>query len=297
MEQPKIERMLRIMQLLSGNTNYTLDEIANKLNLSRRTIFRYIDTLKSAGFVVSRIDEGVYHMTSYNKEFSELSQLVYFSREEAVVVSRLIENLSSTNAMKIGLKKKLAAVYDSTSIGDYRENPGKAEEIEMLVKAIKEKKQVELKGYESALSNKTKDYIVEPYAFTQEYVDIWAFDIASGLNKMFKISRIGQTKLLGEWEMEDRHERRPIDSFRMSGNGHPLEHVKLELTLRAKDLLVEEFPITETEIYREGKSWIWEGDINALEGIGRFILGLSHEINILEGIRLKAWAVNEGKLI
>lgn len=199
--------------------------------------------------------------------------------------------------MKIGLKKKLAAVYDSTSIGDYRENPGKADEIEMLVKAIKEKKQVELKGYESALSNKTKDYIVEPYAFTQEYVDIWAFDIASGLNKMFKISRIGHTKLLGDWQMEEMHEKKPIDSFRMSGNGHPLEHVKLELTLRAKDLLIEEFPITETEIYREGKSWIWEGDINALEGIGRFILGLSHEINILEGIRLKAWAVNEGKLI
>ena len=62
-------------------------------------------------------------------------------------------------------------------------------------------------------------------------------------------------------------------------------------------MLIEEFPITETEIYREGKSWIWEGDINALEGIGRFILGLSHEINILEGIQLKAWAVNEGKII
>ena len=134
--------------------------------------FRYIDTFKNAGFVVQRIDEGVYKMTTYNREFSDLSQLVYFFQEEAIVVSRLIGNLSSTNAMNAGLKQKLAAVYDSTSIGDYREQKGKSDEIDALAKAIKEKKQVELVAYESALANKTKYYIVEPYAFTKEYVDL-----------------------------------------------------------------------------------------------------------------------------
>lgn len=56
------------------------------------------------------------------------------------MVSRLIKNLSSTNAMKAGLKQKLAAVYDSTSIGDYREQKGKSDEIDALAKAIKDKK-------------------------------------------------------------------------------------------------------------------------------------------------------------
>ena len=127
MDQPKIERMLRFMQFLSSNTKYTLDELTDKLGLSKRSLFRYIDTFKAAGFVVQRIDEGVYKMTTYNKEYSDLSQLVYFSQEEAIVVSRLIENLSSTNAMKAGLKQKLMAVYDSTSIGDYREKKGKSD--------------------------------------------------------------------------------------------------------------------------------------------------------------------------
>ena len=140
MDQPKIERMLRVMQLFSSNTKYTLDELSDKLGISKRSLFRYIDTFKNAGFVVQRIDEGVYKMTTYNKEYSDLSQLVYFSQEEAIVVSRLIENLSSTNAMKAGLKQKLAAVYDSTSIGDYREQKGKSDEIDALAKAIKEKR-------------------------------------------------------------------------------------------------------------------------------------------------------------
>ena len=55
MDQPKVERMLRLMQYLTGNVNYTLEEICEKLDMSRRTFFRYLDTFKSAGFAVQRI--------------------------------------------------------------------------------------------------------------------------------------------------------------------------------------------------------------------------------------------------
>ena len=43
MDQPKIERMLRLMKYMSGNVNYTIDELAEKLDMSYRTIYRYID--------------------------------------------------------------------------------------------------------------------------------------------------------------------------------------------------------------------------------------------------------------
>lgn len=297
MDQPKIERMLRIIQLLAGNTNHTLDALADTLGLSRRTLFRYLDTLKGAGFVIQRIDEGVYKIVSYEKEYTDLSQLVYFSQEEAIIVSHLIENLSSSNAMKAGLKQKLAAVYDSTSIGNYIQNKGKSDEIDVLARAIKGKKQVRLKAYSSAVSNVTKDYVVEPYAFTRDYVDIWACDTASGHNKLFKVSRMGGVELLGDWTMKDKHRPKPIDSFRMSGDGLPIEHVKLKLTLRAKNLLVEEFPITEYEVYQVKRNWYWEGDVNAFEGIGRFVMGLAREINIVKGAQLKMWALKEGTYI
>ena len=61
MDQPKIERLLRLIKLLTGNVNYTVDEIARKLEMSRRTVYRYIDTLKSAGFVIRRVDDS-FHM-------------------------------------------------------------------------------------------------------------------------------------------------------------------------------------------------------------------------------------------
>lgn len=295
MDQPKIERMLRVMQLLSSNTKYTLDELARKLDLSKRSLFRYIDTFKNAGFVVQRIDEGVYKMTTYNKEFSDLSQLVYFSEEEAIVISHLIENLDGTNALKAGLKQKLAAVYDATSISDYIDNKGKSEVIETLANAVKGKKQVALTGYASSHSGKDKDYIVEPYKFTKDFVDIIAFDTAACVNKIFKISRVKDVRMLDSWKFEDKHEEQPIDSFRMSGS--PLEHVRLKLTLRAKNLLTEEYPVTGVEVTQVKRSWFWEGDVNSLEGIGRFVLGLPQDVSIEEGPRLKAWLAEKGAFV
>ena len=38
--------------LLSGNFGYTVNEIAEKFNTTSRTIYRYIDTFKDAGFKV-----------------------------------------------------------------------------------------------------------------------------------------------------------------------------------------------------------------------------------------------------
>ena len=290
-----MERMLRVMQHFTDNTRYTLDETARDLHITVRTLFRYISTFKAAGFSISRVDEGVYRLTTYNKEFADISQLVYFSREEAVIVSRLIENLSQTNEVKATLRRKLAAVYDTTSIGDYIENHGKDNVMETLFMAVKNHRQVLLKGYSSANSDTTKDYVLEPYDFTKEYVDVWAYDIASGRNKTFKIARMGDVMVQGAWEYEEKHEAKPIDSFRMSGL--PIEHVKLRLNLRAKDLMTEEFPITSTEVYQDKRSWYWEGNINAFEGIGRFVAGLADQITVVEGEKLKAWLRERGRMM
>ena len=40
MDQPKIERMLRLMKMLTANTLYTVDDIAERWGMSRRTVYR-----------------------------------------------------------------------------------------------------------------------------------------------------------------------------------------------------------------------------------------------------------------
>ena len=50
MDQPKLERLLRLMKLLTANTTYNVDQLAERLRMSRRTVYRYIDTFREAGF-------------------------------------------------------------------------------------------------------------------------------------------------------------------------------------------------------------------------------------------------------
>ena len=81
-----------------------------------------------------------------------------------------------------------------------------------------------------------------------------------------------------------------MDAFRLSGET-PI-HVRLSMTLRARNLMVEEYPLTENDI-SEGKGgrWIYDGTVRRMEGIGRFVMGLLSQIEILEGEELRQYVL------
>lgn len=56
MEQPKVERTLRLMQLMSGNAYLTVEQLAKRLDTSSRSIYRYIDSFKACGFAVEKVE-------------------------------------------------------------------------------------------------------------------------------------------------------------------------------------------------------------------------------------------------
>ena len=79
-----------------------------------------------------------------------------------------------------------------------------------------------------------------------------------------------------------------MDSFRIHGNSP--EHVKLRMHLIAKNLLLEEYPLAEKEVYQDADGiWYYEGDVRGMDGVGRFVLGLPAYIDVLEGEALKEY--------
>ncbi len=285
-DQPKIERLLRLMQLLSGNVEYTVDELAERLGTSYRSIYRYLDSLKEAGFAVEKVYGNVYRLVSMKTSRFDLSKVVLFSDEEAAIVNGMIDSLDNSNALKTGLKRKLSAVYDSTSISNFIGKKSNSANIQAIADAIKGHRKVILKSYESSHSGQVRDRLVEPFSFTTNYVDVWCFDLEDNTNKRFKIARIDDVEILSqEWTEESRHHLQPVDAFRMSGDS-PM-HIRLVMSLRAKNLLVEEYPLAEKKVRPEGGRWIYEDDIRALQGAGRFVVSLFHEIEIAEGDALR----------
>ena len=288
MDQPKIERLLRLMRMMSGSTFYSIQDLQNILDMSERTIYRYLDTFKSAGFAVEKIHGNVFRLVTMRRPYPDLSKIVYFSEEEAYIVNRLIDSLDNTNALKQGLHRKLAAIYDATSIADYVDKKSNSANIQALADAVKEKKKVILKKYESSHSGDIRDREVEPFAFTTNYIDVWCYDPEDGKNKRFKVSRIDEVIVLDSaWEAESEHNSSEIDVFRMSGPDH--FHVRLLLSLRAKNLLLEEYPLAEKYIRKSGDSYIFDANCCALQGVGRFVIGLAADITIVEGPELNEY--------
>lgn len=298
MDQPKVERMLRMIQLLASNVEYSIDDLMERLDMSRRTVYRYLDTFKEAGFAVQKVipSGNVYRLATLRKPFADLSKVVYFSDEEAYIVNALMDQLDNNNPIKQGLRRKLAAVYDISTITNFGGRKTNSAVIDALTTAIKEKRKVILHRYSSSHSRTTKDYTVEPYRLNNNYIDIWAYDTRDGINKRFKVARIDEVELLDElWENEALHEDEPLDAFRM--HGHAPTHVKLRLDYVAKNLLVEEFPMAEKGLTPDGDHWIWEGYVRGMDGVGRFVLGLPMFIEILEGDELRAFVREHAEYI
>ena len=98
MDQPKLERLLRLMKLLTANTTYNVDQLAERLQMSRRTVYRYIDTFREAGFVIKKSGDCI-RLDKESPHFRDISQLVHFTEEEAVILKNAIENIDDTNML------------------------------------------------------------------------------------------------------------------------------------------------------------------------------------------------------
>ena len=189
--------------------------------------------------------------------------------------------LDNTNVIKQNLRKKLTAVYNCTSLADCVVEGKNAVNINRLVKAIGERKQVVLRRYASSHTGIVRDRLVEPFGFTTNYVQVWCYEPESGMNKLFNTARIGSVELLSEgWQFAELHHEGYIDIFRITG--FEQRRVQLELGMMAHNLLVEEYPLATHDLYPiDDTHWLLDTLVCDYVGIGRFTLGLMHDIRIL----------------
>ena len=260
----------------------------DRLAISRRSIFRYLDTLRIAGFAVAKKGTNIHKLLSMPKEGINLSNLIHFSEEEAYLLHNLIGALTSDCQVAINLENKLAALFDATSVTEIIGNKITGENIMRLRQAIDEKKQVTLVRYESGNTMSISDRLVEPIKFSSNYRDVYAYEVSTGMTKVFKISRISLVDVsLADWQHEDKHEKIETDCFRMAGKEDI--PVTLKMTLKAKNLLIEEYPLASQYVTYDGQNWWFKGNVKDLAGVGRFVIGLADQIELVESLRLKEY--------
>lgn len=111
--------------------------------------------------------------------------------------------------------------------------------------------------------------------------DVRCYELSSGMNKTFKVSRMSDVLLLDlEWGNESRHKHMFTDIFMFSGD-EPLP-VEVQLDRLAYNLMLEEYPGSDGFIVQQDDAhWLFRGHVASYVGISRFVLGLYDHVKVL----------------
>lgn len=279
-DQQKIYKTLRFLGLLLGRQKYSNEELQMRLGLSERSIYRYLNTFERAGFVIDRTN-GRYRLVAELADMKGMKDLLHFTEEEVLIFWEVLERLDASASTKSRLLRKLNTLYDIKALNKL----GKDTELRIITsvrEAMDSSYQIVLLSYRSSNSNKISDRTVEPFAFLPDYHGFWAFECSSRTCKQFRISRINQIEVLDNvWQYAAYHKIPFVDVFGMSTDERPIQ-IQLYLKLKAYNLLIEEFPLSREHLQPKDDRYILNIPVAGFQGIARFVLGLSDEIEVIE---------------
>lgn len=287
-EQQKILRVFKLINLLQGNIGKPVHRLAELLETNERTIYRYFKLLEALGFVVIK-EFNKYKINERPEYLPATSTFGSFSQEENLWLKGLIESQGKANLLRDSLLQKLQLKSEVKQGTEqlFKANLGRI--VDLIGQGISDKKQIWLKDYYSLSSDTVSDRLVEPVGFSSDYESIHAFEVESKSMKVFKIERIGEVILgIDAWKYESKHELPGNALFGYTGRSNFF--VKLKLSKKAYQLMKEEHPNAVPFILIKNRNqYYFEGAIPQLPGLARFILSLPGEVKLEEGGEMKAY--------
>lgn len=290
----KLKKQLELLVLLSDGRNYTVEELCERMEVSRRNFYYLLDFIKHAGFIVFK-NQGCYHIDRRSPFFTQLLQAIQFTDKDVKTIHSVLTMAGNDSEMVNQLRQKLESIYNFSVSADSPIRRQMDNNMKLLQTAMAEKKTVCLKGYSSPHSHTTKDRFVEPFLFLHNNEDVRCYELVSKQNKTFKISRMMVVEILDTpWLHEDKHRQVFTDIFMFSSEER--HRVKLRLGQLSHNLFNEEYPqgVHYVTPYEDG-SWLLDIEVCDYRGLGRFVLGLYKDIEIIEGDGFKAYMKEEIK--
>ncbi|MBC6366091.1 YafY family protein [Algoriphagus sp. AK58] len=287
-EQQKILRVFKLINLLQGNIGKPVHRLAELLETDERTIYRYFKLLEALGFVVVK-EFSKYKIQERPEYLPSASTYSTFSSEENQWLKGLIETQGKGNLLKDSILQKLQLKSEVKQGSEQLFKANLGRQVDLISQGISQKKQIWLKDYYSLSSDTVSDRLVEPVGFTSDYENIYALEVESKSMKMFKIERIGEVVVSSDaWRFEPKHELPEQSLFGFTGKGKYA--VKLKLSKKAYQLMLEEHPNARPFMQIKNRNqYYFQGEIPHLPGLARFILGLPGEVKVEEGEEMKAY--------
>jgi proteasome accessory factor C len=292
----KLLKLLHLVSLLKAS-HWTVKQLMERFEMSKHSIYRYLEVLEHAGFCVEKdFHDGYFIATSEDNPDQDQFTLDEINMLRNMILATADHPLKSAVLKKLSMNSELDAMprlFLKAHLGHL---------VDQLTHALKHKHQVMLKDYHSANSNTISDRLVEPVHFGDNYGSIVALDIEEMTCKSFKLDRIGGvSETHTPFAHLDHHKKRTADIFGITGDT-PTWVTLHFLTSRAYLLLKEEYPLSIPYLKRENDTYTFHGPVAGFNGVGRFVMGLLDEV-MIEGpeefrnyVKLKVGAMVKTKL-
>ncbi|MCI6294854.1 MAG: WYL domain-containing protein [Bacteroidales bacterium] len=288
MELEKFARQLKLMLLLTQNRLLSIEEICNRVSMSRRSVYRYIDAFKSMGFVVKK--EGTrYRLDHSSPFFSEIVTGIQFTEAEGVALSQILNSVYNNSAEVRALREKLSNLYNPDILSRHGVDSTLAQNISRIFQAIKEERVVLLRDYNSPSSGQVSNRIVEPYLFINENAEVRCYELSTKMNKTFKVSRCADVELLDLlWSHKEEHMPFYSDLFGFTGDTRL--PVSILLGQLSTSVLLEEYPDAQRQmsLQPDGRQLL-KTEVCSYVGIARFVLGLYDDIEVVDSPEFKEY--------
>lgn len=289
-------RWLDVIRAISGDKILSAPDIAKILGTSLRNAYYVVKALSAYGFFVNHNKLG-YNLDAASPFFRDINESVSLNVDQAFFLYRMLIGKDMDNPMAAKIMLKFKRFYHFDVLGGSEKNYGPYTNYMLLQSAMKDHKCVVLHNYASSNSLTVRDRLVEPFMFLGEDTDVRAYEVESGRNKTFKISRISIVEILDrEWENVNKHRNAFTDMFMYSGEVR--HHVLLRLDVSSYNCMQEEYPHSIFCLRPDDDThWLFETDVANYEGIARFIMGLFDHIEVLEDDCLKKYLSDKIKVM
>lgn len=288
MSHSQYAKQLDLLAMLIDGDSHTADELCQVLGTTRRNLYYYFSFLRDYGFELVRTSGGKYYIGPHSPFFRNIARSVDFTSQEVSYLFSLLAGTVDKSPLQHSVKRKLERFYGLSGFVDDATRRRVTSHAEILNKAIAQRKIVLLKDYSSPHSKTVSTRVVEPFLFLNEQADIRCYELSSHTNKTFKLSRIGSVVITDvDWAFADSHKQVYTDIFLFSGDTR--HHISLRMGQLSHNLMLEEYPQSERCFTQEDDiHWLFTTDVVSYLGIGRFVLGLFSDIQIIgdEGFKM-----------
>lgn len=272
--QTKLLRLFQIIAVLKSG-HWTIQQLADRFDTSKRTMYRYMKILEQVEFLVETDFNNRYFIVTSDDDPIQ-SQ---FTLDEMNLIKKLIKSAATDTPVKNSLLRKLSLNSELDSVPQLFVKARLSKLVEKISESIRDKRQVVLKNYHSANSNEIRDRLVEPIHFGDNYQAVMALDTQDKVCKQFKLDRIGDIVEMDKpYAFESLHKKTHTDIFGYTGDAGTW--ITLRLSMRAYLLLREEYPLAIPYLEKREDHYQFHAPVVSYEGAGRFAMGLIDEIKI-----------------